>query len=44
MFTFINLKRPLNWPKKENNKDQRKLKRNCKTLSKGKCIQISYKK
>ena len=30
--------------KKYNNKDQRNLKRNCKTLSKVKCIQISCKK
>ena len=30
--------------KKYNNKDQRNLKRNCKTLPKVKCIQISCKK
>ena len=42
IFIFMDLKRPLNLIK--NNKDQRKLKRNCKTLSKVKCIQISCKK
>ena len=44
IFILINLKRPLNWSKQKNNKDQRKRKRNCKTSSKVKCIQISYKK
>ena len=29
---------------KKLNKDSRKLKRNCETLSKVKCVQISYKK
>ena len=40
-FHFMGLKRPLNWLK--NNKDRRKVKRNCETLSKVKCAQTSYK-
>ena len=43
-YIFMELKRPLNWLKRWNNKDRRKLKRNCKTLFKVKCIQISCKK
>ena len=42
-YIFMELKRPLNWLKKSNKNDRRKLKRNCKTWSKVKCIQISCK-
>ena len=43
-YIFMELTRPLNWLKKWNNKDRRKLRRNCKTLSKVKCMQSSCKK
>ena len=41
---FYGPEKTIKLTKKENNKDRRKLKGNCKTLSKVKCIQISYKK
>ena len=41
---FHGTKKAIKLVKKQNNKDQRKLKRNCKTLSKVNCIQISCKK
>ena len=43
-YIFMELERPLNWLKKQKNKDRRKLKRNCKTLTKVKYIQIFRKK
>ena len=43
-YIFMELKEPLNWLKRKNKRDRRKLKRNCKTLSKVKCIQIYCKK
>ena len=43
-YIFMEMKRPLNWLKKKNNKDRRELKRNCKTLSRVKCIQVFRKK
>ena len=42
-YIFMDLERPLNWLKIKINKEQRKLKQNCKT-SKVKCKQISCKK
>ena len=42
-YIFMDLERPLNWLKIKINKEQGKLKQNCKT-SKVKCKQISSKK
>ena len=42
-YIFMDLERPLNWLKIKINKEQSKLKQNCKT-SKVKCKQISCKK
>ena len=42
-YIFMEMKNPLNCLKSKKNKDRRKDKQNCKTLSKVKCIQISCK-